>query len=127
MNSIDDMAKMANGEFTPNFIGPDFLGISLQFYLGKDFSCIKPNISSTMLRRFIAAGGLHREYIAADVMKVIADDIFPDKSNTKPLIEQMIEKGKQWWLIDKFLPETPDSVKTGYTQQQWNGARKMKA
>ena len=49
MNSIDDMAKMANGDFTPNFIGPDFLGISLQFYLGKNFSLVsKSNISSIM-------------------------------------------------------------------------------
>ena len=51
-------------------------------------------------------------------MKLIADDIFPDKSSTKPLVEQMIEKGKHWWLIDKFLPEIPDSVKTGYSNEQ---------
>ncbi len=30
----------------------------------------------------------------------------------------MIEKGKAWWLLDKFLPTTADSVKTGYTQDQ---------
>jgi len=30
----------------------------------------------------------------------------------------MIEKGKQWYLLDKFLPGSPDSVKTGYTQKQ---------
>ena len=30
----------------------------------------------------------------------------------------MIEKGKQWWLLDKFLPSTPDSVKTGYKANQ---------
>jgi uncharacterized protein YjaZ len=30
----------------------------------------------------------------------------------------MIEKGKQWYLLDKILPATADSIKTGYTQQQ---------
>lgn len=30
----------------------------------------------------------------------------------------MVEKGKQWWLLDKFLPRTPDSLKTGYTAMQ---------
>jgi hypothetical protein len=64
-----------------------------------------------------------KEYIIADVIKLVVDDIFPDKSKAKPLIEQMIEKGKQWWLIDKFLPETADSVKTGYTQQQLDWCR----
>ena len=32
----------------------------------------------------------------------------------------MIEKGKQWYLLDHFLPNTADSVKTGYTQKQLN-------
>jgi len=58
------------------------------------------------------------QYIPANCMKVVVGDLFPDKSSTRPLIEQMIEKGKQWYLLDKFLPETPDSIKTGYTQQQ---------
>ena len=35
---------------------------------------------------------------------LIVDDLFPDQSNGKPLIEQMVEKGKQWYLLDKFLP-----------------------
>ena len=63
MNSIEDMAKMANGDFTPNFIGPDFLGISLQFYLGKIFHFTRMNISSTMWCRFIAAGGFPRNIL----------------------------------------------------------------
>jgi hypothetical protein len=32
----------------------------------------------------------------------------------------MIEKGKLWYLLDKFLPSTPDSIKTGYTGRQLN-------
>ena len=118
MNSIEDMAKMANGDFTPNFIGPDFLGISLQFYLGKDFSLYKTEYFINNVAPLYRSRRFEREYIAAEVMKLIADDLFPDKSNTMPLIERMIEKGKQWWLIDKFLPETHDSIKTGYTQKQ---------
>ena len=51
-------------------------------------------------------------------MKSLAEDMFPDQSQGKPLIEQMIEKGKNWWLIDQFLPETADSLKTGFTQKQ---------
>ena len=30
----------------------------------------------------------------------------------------MIVKGKNWWLLDKLPPETPDSLITGYTQKQ---------
>ena len=64
-----------------------------------------------------------KEYIIADGMQLIVDDISPDKSSGKPLIEQMIERGKQWWLLDKFLPETADSIKTGYTAAQLDWCR----
>ncbi len=118
MNSLNDMAKMANGELTPNFIGPGFIGISLQFYLGKNFSLYNNEYFINNVVPLFRSRRFSSEYIAADVMKLVADDIFPDKSSTKPLIEQMIEKGKQWWLMDKFLPETPDHVKTGFSREQ---------
>jgi len=119
MNSIDDMAKMPNGDYSPDFIGSGFLGISLQFYLGKDFSLYKADYFINNVAPLYRSRRFDREYITADVMKVVISvDLFPDKSNTMPLIDQMIEKGKQWWLLDKFLPDTPDSIKTGYTQKQ---------
>ena len=51
-------------------------------------------------------------------MKSLAEDVFPDQSQGKPLIEQMIEKGKSWWLVYQLLPETADSLITGFTQRQ---------
>jgi len=116
---IDAMAQTTNG-YTPDFLGPGFLGISLQFYLGKNFSVYKDPYFTENVAPEYRSRRFCKEYITADAMQLIVDDIFPDKSNGKPLIEQMIEKGKQWWLLDKFLSEAPDSVKTGYTQQQLN-------
>jgi hypothetical protein len=115
---LDAMAKMQNGDYSTNFLGPDFLGISLQFYLGKSFSLYEDQYFIDNVAPLYRSRRFEKEYIAPDAMKLIADDLFPDKSNGRPLIEQMIEKGKQWWLLDKFMPGTPDSLKTGYTQQQ---------
>lgn len=123
MNAIDDMAKMANGDLTPDFIGADFIGISLQFYLGNNFPLYHDEYFINNVVPLYRSRRFSKEYIVADIMKLVADDIFPDESNTKPLIEQMIEKGKQWWLIDKFLPETPDYIKTGYTNEQLEWCR----
>ena len=53
-------------------------------------------------------------------MSLIVDDIYPAKTAGKGLIEQMIEKGKQMWLLDKFLPRAADSIKTGFTKDQLN-------
>ncbi len=118
MNSMQDLAMMSNGDYTPDFLGNDFIGISLQFYLGKDFSLYNTEYFVNNVAPAYRARRFSKEYIASDVMKLITDDIFPDKSKGKPLVEQMIEKGKQWWMLDKFLPEEADSVKTGYTKQQ---------
>ena len=114
---IDALARNGN-DYTPDFIGPGFVGISLQFYLGKDFSLYNNQFFIDNVAPQYRSRRFSKEYIVADVMKLITDDLFPDKSSGQSLINQMIEKGKQWWLLDKFLPDAPDSVKTGYTKQQ---------
>jgi hypothetical protein len=118
MNTMQDFAMMANGDYTPDFLGPDFIGVSLQFYLGREFSLYNTEYFTNTVAPAYRSRRFDKKYIVSDVMKLITEDIFPDKSKGKSLIEQMIERGKQWWMLDKFLPEVPDSVKTGYTQQQ---------
>ncbi|HEX2606974.1 MAG TPA: hypothetical protein VHK91_06325, partial [Flavisolibacter sp.] len=95
----------------------DYLGIGLHQFAGKNFSIYKdPQLQelypSYLSRRF------DKEYIPANSFKAIVDDLYPDSSTGRPLIEQMIEKGKQWYLLDHFLPDAPDSLKTGYTKKQ---------
>jgi hypothetical protein len=114
---IDGLAQKVSGS-TPDFLGPDFLGISLQFYLGKNFSVYQDPFFINNVAPAYRSRRFSKEYIVADGLQLVVDDLFPDSSGGKPLIEQMIEKGKQWWLLDKFLPRTPDSLKTGYTGEQ---------
>lgn len=120
---IDLLAQMKNGDYTPDFLGPDFLAISLQFYLGKDFSIYQNEFFISNIAPSYRSRRFEKEYIVPDAMKLIVDDLFPETSTGKPLIEQMIEKGKQWYLLDHFLPRSPDSLKTGYTQKQLNWCR----
>ncbi|MBK5270748.1 MAG: hypothetical protein JJE22_07020 [Bacteroidia bacterium] len=114
---IDALAQSSSGN-TPDFLGTNFMGISLQFYLGKNFSVYKDPFFTENVAPEYRSRRFSKEYIITDALQLIVDDIFPDKSSNKSLIEQMIEKGKQWWMLDKFLPLTPDSIKTGYTKQQ---------
>jgi hypothetical protein len=93
------------------------IAIGLQQYAGKNFSVYQTTPGQELFPLYISRR-FSPEYITANCMKAVAEDIFPDQSNGKPLIEQMIEKGKQWYLLEKFLPTTPDSIKTGYTKQQ---------
>ncbi len=119
---LDALAQTENG-YSPDFLGPQFLGISLQFYLGKNYSVYSDPYFINNVAPAYRSRRFSKEYIISDAMQLITDDLFPDKSRGKPLVEQMIERGKQWWLLDKFLPFVPDSIKTGYTQQQIDWCR----
>jgi hypothetical protein len=91
----------------------DTLIIRLQMFMGKDFEQYDKNIYPDYLRRRFT-----NEFIVPNSIRAIANSIYADTSESASLIELMIERGKQWFLLDKFLPDTPDSLKTGYTKSQ---------
>lgn len=90
----------------------DTLIISLQMFLGKNFSVYDPTQYPEYLRR-----RFEPEYIVPNCLRAIANDIYPNNTETA-LIDQMVEKGKQWYLQKKFLPTTPDSLITGFNRGQ---------
>jgi hypothetical protein len=98
------------------------LAVGLQQYAGSDFPGYRSQQVSEMYPAYISRR-FDRRYIPANCIKAVIDDLFPDKSTGKSLIEQMIEKGKQWWLLNLLIPSTPDSLKTGYTQKQLGWCR----
>jgi hypothetical protein len=93
------------------------LAIGLQLYAGKQFSFYLSSQGQELFPLYISRR-FEPEYIVPNCMKSLVEDIFPDQSQGKPLIEQMIEKGKSWWLINQLLPETADSLITGFTGKQ---------
>ena len=100
---------------------PDYLGIGLHQFAGKNFSVYNdPQVQQ--LYPFYISRRFDKEFMTTNALKAIGDDIFPDQSIGKPLIEQMIEKGKSLYLLDHFLPDVADTIKTGYTQKQLDWA-----
>jgi hypothetical protein len=91
----------------------DTLIISLQMFLGKDYSAYDPTQYPDYLRR-----RFEPQFIVPNSIRAIVGELYADTSENASLIEQMIEKGKQWWLMKKLLPQTADSLITGYTGQQ---------
>ncbi|MFY7840990.1 MAG: hypothetical protein ACOVP7_11980 [Lacibacter sp.] len=115
---MDALAPMSNNEPSPNYMGEDFLSVSLQFYLGKDFSIYNdPGYISSVAPLYRSAR-FSKEYIAGDVFKLVIDDLFPDSSSRYPLIERFIEKGKRLYLLQQFLPNSNDTLLIGYTGKQ---------
>jgi len=100
----------------------NYIAIGLQQFAGKDFQGYNTAEVQQMFPGYITRR-FDPQYIPVNCMKAVVDDLFADKSTGKPLIEQMIEKGKQWWLLDKLMPGAADSLKTGYTQKQLDWCR----
>ncbi len=91
--------------------------IGLQMHLGEGHAAYQTGMETGMIfayqvRRFVPAT------IPVNVMKNVVDDMFPYKADGRPLIEQMIEKGKRLYVLDRLMPETSDTLKTGYTTAQ---------
>ncbi len=102
------------------------LGVGLQLHLGSNFSSYKNELGQELYPEYISKT-FSPEYIAINCMKNIIDDMFDDKSIGKPLLEQMVEKGKRMYLLDKFLPETHEYIKITYTQKQLENCYKNEA
>lgn len=103
-----------------NVLTTSGFAVGLQLYLGKNFSVYHSDYINEVYpdyrsRRFEAV------YIPVNCMNNVVEDIYPQKTGSQPLIEQMIELGKRLYVLDAFLPETADSLKTGYTQTQLEG------
>jgi hypothetical protein len=103
-----------------NVLTQSGLAVGLQLYLGKDFPVYHSDFITEVYpgyqqRRFAPA------YIPVNCMKNIIGDIYPEKTSADPLVYQMIDAGKRLYLLDHFLPQLADSLKTGYTQDQLEG------
>lgn len=123
LGPVDALARFNDG-LSPNFMGEDFLGVSLQFYLGKNFSLYEQQEYVVNVAPRFRSIRFDEEYMVPDAMKLVADDIYRDSSSGRPLIEQMVEKGKQWYMLDHFLPHLHDSLITGYpgNKLEWTEA-----
>lgn len=96
------------------------MAIGLQSYLGKDFPAYQTDYITQVYpvyksRRFEPA------YIPVNCVRNILDDMYPDRSVGRPLIERMVEAGKRLYVMDAVLPFTADTLKTGYTAKQLEG------
>ena len=103
-----------------NILTADALAVGLQLYMGKNFFLYQSEAGQEMYPAYISRR-FEKEYIPVNCIKTIVDDIFPDNNAGRPLVEQMIQAGKRLYVLDQLMPETADTLKTGYTQKQLQG------
>lgn len=98
----------------------DALAVGLQLHMGSNYSLYRSNMGQEVFPTYISRR-FTPDYIVVNCMKNIINDIVPEKTGSIPLVEQMVEKGKRLYVLDKLLPFIEDTLKTGYTAAQLKG------
>lgn len=95
----------------------DAILIGLHHHLGKNFSLYKSSFVQETYPEYIS-NRFEPDYIAINCMKNIVNDLYPEKPQDKPLVQQMVEKGKRLYILSKLLPKTEEYKLIGYTKEQ---------
>ena len=103
-----------------NVLTSSGFAVGLQLYLGKNYPAYNTDYIADIYPQY-ESKRFDAPYMPVDCIKNVISDMFPPKSDNQPLAYQMIEAGKRLYTLDAFMPETADSLKTGYTQQQLEG------
>lgn len=94
------------------------LVIALDMFLGWGFEPYRAaGIPVYMTRR------MERQNIAPECCREIARFYMPEDLPAKTLLDQMILHGKLLYAMDVLLPSAPDSLKIGYTADQFKWIR----
>jgi|JFJP01.1.fsa_nt_gi gliding motility-associated lipoprotein GldB len=96
------------------------LGIALDKYLGIDCD-LYDRIRLNNYTKY----KMHKDKIVTDCMYGWATTEFPYVAETDNLLSQMIYYGKIQYFVDAMCPQQPDTLKWGYTLQQYSWAEEF--
>ena len=92
----------------------NIIGISLDKYLGRDCHYYQ-QLSTTPQYKIL---NMHKEKLVSDVAFAWGSSDFGNTDKANNLMQNMILKGKLMYFVDALLPDTPDSLKIGFTTKQ---------
>ncbi len=95
----------------------DAIIIGLHQHLGKNYSLYQSALVQETYPTYIT-NRFEPGYIAINCMKNIVLDMFPENIEDKPLVQQMVEKGKRLYILAKLMPYTEEYKLIGYTKEQ---------
>ncbi|HMK04342.1 MAG TPA: hypothetical protein VK489_09130, partial [Ferruginibacter sp.] len=100
-----------------DILSDDAIIVGLHHHLGKNYSLYKTAMVQEVYPGYIN-NRFEPGYIAVNSMKNMVLDLFPEKMEDKPLVQQMVEKGKRLYVLSKMLPGTDEYKLIGYTKEQ---------
>ena len=98
-------------------ITKEALLVGLQVHLGKNNPLYKTTLVEETYPEYVSQR-FEPGYIVVNCIKNIVNDMFPQKGEDKPLINQMIENGKRLYVLSRLLPQTEDYKIMGFSKVQ---------
>lgn len=95
------------------FYYDDMLGVGIDMYLGSDYPYYN-NVVYDYQRPT-----MQKQYLVRDLMTMYLAYNIAYNSKYNRLLEQMIFRGKQLFLLSQLLPDAPAWQIIGYTPEQW--------
>ena len=96
----------------------NIMGVGVDMYLGSDYpyyNQVVYNYQKQTMRKECVAGDLLNMYIAYQI---------PYNSKYNRLLEHMIFRGKQMFLLSQLQPDEPAWEIIGYSKEQWDWCKK---
>jgi len=100
-----------------DILSDDAIIVGLHHHLGKNYSLYKTAMVQEIYPGYIS-NRFEPGYITVNSMKNMVLDLFREKMEDKPLVQQMVEKGKRLYVLSKILPATDEYKLIGYTKEQ---------
>ena len=91
----------------------DILGVGADMYLGSDY----PYYNNVVYE--YQKPTMQKDYIVRDIMSMYVAYHVAYNSKHNRLLEQMIFRGKQLFLLSQLMPDAPEWQVIGYTSEQW--------
>ncbi|NQU31666.1 MAG: hypothetical protein HQ521_00385 [Bacteroidetes bacterium] len=106
----------------PVIIDDSIIIIALDVYLGPEFTKYRSlGLPHYKIRRMTS------DNIVIDIMKELYNTKLDKHYKQKTLIDRMVNGGKLLYFLDAVTPNTPDSLKIGYTSDQVNWVESNKS
>lgn len=106
-----------------DILDDDALIVGLQHHLGEGFSGYQMEWVTQTYPAYISRN-FTPEAISVNAFKNIVLDMYPENSEDKSLVIQMVEKGKRLYLLNKFLPFKEEYLLIGYSKAQFEDSKK---
>jgi hypothetical protein len=101
-----------------NIVTVDALAVGLQMHLGANAKWYFDESIQTIYPTYVSRR-YTPEYIAINSVQNILNDIYISPANTQNLIQHIVEAGKIQYILNACFPDAPDSIKYGYTKDQY--------